>query len=131
MTNETPRGTAREALDRIPAAERARTFQEPWEAQAFAITLALHQRGVFTWNEWATALGKEIKAAQARGDPDTGSTYYLHWLNAIERLVEHKGLTNAATLQRYREAWDRAADRTPHGDPIVLAPEDFAGGSSP
>jgi hypothetical protein len=24
-----------------------------------------------------------------------------------------------------RDAWDRAADRTPHGAPITLQPEDF------
>ena len=30
-------------------------FREPWEAQAFAMTLVLHERGVFTWKEWAAA----------------------------------------------------------------------------
>ena len=30
-----------------------------------------------------------------------------------------------ATLARYRDAWDHAADRTPHGTPIELEPEDF------
>ena len=113
------------ALNAIPASERSPTFNEPWEAQAFAITLALHRRGLFTWDEWASTLGSEIKAAQARGDPDTGETYYHHWLAAIERLVREKGLTDETTLERYREAWDRAADRTPHGDPIVLSPADF------
>lgn len=114
------------ALNAIPAAERAPTFNEPWQAQAFAITLALHRRGLFTWDEWAATLGSEINAAQARGDPDTGSTYYQHWLAAIERIVREKGVTDAATLQRYRDAWDRAADRTPHGEAIVLTAEDFA-----
>jgi nitrile hydratase accessory protein len=47
-------------------------FREPWEAQAFALVLSLHERGVFSWTEWATALGDEIKNAQAAGDPDTG-----------------------------------------------------------
>jgi len=112
-------------LSAIPAEARTPTFNEPWEAQAFALTLALHRRGVFTWNEWADTLGSEIKAAQARGDPDTGSTYYLHWLAAIERIVREKGLTDEPTLARYRDAWDRAADRTPHGEPIELRPEDL------
>ena len=64
--------------------------------------------------------------AQAAGDPDTGETYYRHWLNALERIVAEKGVTDARTLGRYRDAWDRAADRTPHGVPIELKPEDFA-----
>jgi len=113
------------ALSAIPASERAPTFNEPWEAQAFAITLALHRRGLFTWDEWANTLGREIKDAQAKGDPDSGETYYRHWLAAIERIVREKGLTDEATLARYREAWDRAADRTPHGEPIVLVPADL------
>lgn len=118
-------GPIRGILDAIPAGDRTPTFSEPWEAQAFAITLALHRRGVFTWDEWANTLGGEIKAAQARGDPDTGSTYYRHWLAAIERIVREKGLTDETTLARYRDAWDRAADRTPHGEPIVLTPADL------
>jgi len=70
-------------------------FREPWEAQAFAMALALHERGLFTWPEWAATLGEEIKRAQAAGDPDTGETYYRHWLNTLERLVASKGVTTA------------------------------------
>jgi hypothetical protein len=68
----------------------------------------------------------KIKRAQAAGDPDTGETYYRHWLNALERIVAEKGVTDPPTLARYRDAWDRVADRTPHGTPIELRPEDFA-----
>jgi nitrile hydratase accessory protein len=67
-------------------------FREPWEAQAFAMTLALYDRGLFTWPEWAAILGDEIKKAQAAGDPDTGETYYRHWLAALERIVAEKGV---------------------------------------
>jgi len=100
-------------------------FREPWEAEAFAMAVALHERGLFAWNEWTAALADEIKRAQAEGDPDTGETYYRHWLAALERMVAEKGITDAASLARYRDAWDRAADRTPHGAPILLQPEDF------
>ena len=109
----------------IPRDDDGPVFREPWEAQAFAMALALHERGLFTWSEWAATLADEIKRAQAAGDPDTGETYYRHWLNALERLVAEKGVTDADTLHRYRDAWDHAADRTPHGKPIELTPEDF------
>ena len=102
-------------------------FREPWEAQAFAMTLALYRRGLFTWPEWAAALAAEIKRAQTAGDPDTGDTYYRHWLAALERLATEKGAADPASLVRYRDAWDRAARRTPHGTPIELRPEDFPG----
>ena len=90
------------------------------------MALALQERGLFTWAEWAETLGAEIKRAQAAGDPDTGETYYRHWLAALERLVAEKGVATRDTLARTRDAWDHAAERTPHGEPIELTPEDFA-----
>src|SRR6202041_110198 len=93
-------------------------FREPWEAQAFALAVTLRERGVFSAAEWAAALGDEIMRAQAAGDPDTGETYYRHWLAALERLVAAKGLADAGTLARTRDAWQRACARTPHGSPI-------------
>ena len=116
---------AREAIPSIPCDAEGPVFREPWEAQAFAMAVSLQARGLFTWPEWAQVLGEEIKRAQAAGDPDTGETYYHHWLAALERLVAEKGVTDEVTLARYRNAWDHAADRTPHGVPIELRPEDF------
>jgi nitrile hydratase accessory protein len=118
---------AREAVPSIPSDAEGPVFREPWEAQAFAMALALHDKGLFTWPEWAATLAEEIKRAQAAGDPDTGETYYHHWLAALERLVAAKGVTTRDTLARYHDAWDHAADRTPHGQPIELHPEDFPG----
>ncbi len=110
----------------IPCDAEGPVFREPWEAQAFAMALALHARGVFAWTEWAATLSDEIKRAQAAGDPDTGETYYRHWLKTLERLVAEKGVADATTLARYYDAWDHAAGRTAHGAPIELRPEDFA-----
>ena len=113
------------ALPDIPRDDEGPVFREPWEAQAFAMALALHERGLFTWTEWAATLAVEIKRAQAAGDPDTGETYYRHWLATLERLIAEKGVTTPDTLHRYRDAWDHAADRTPHGTPIELKADDF------
>jgi len=109
----------------IPRDEGGPVFREPWEAQAFALAVALNERRLFTWSEWAAALGEEIKRAQAAGDPDLGNTYYRHWLAALESILGQKGIASAAILERYRDAWDHAADRTPHGSPIELRQEDF------
>ena len=109
----------------VPADADGPVFREPWEAQAFAMAVALHERGLFTWPEWSSALAAEIERAQAAGDPDTGETYYRHWLAALERLVAEKGVTDRAALERCADAWGRAADRTPHGTPIELRPDDF------
>ena len=124
--NTAAAGRALDAVPSIPCDAEGPVFREPWEAQAFAMALHLYDRGLFQWPEWAVILGDEIKKAQAAGDPDTGETYYRHWLNALERIVAEKGATDARTLARYRDAWDHAADRTPHGTAIELRPEDFS-----
>ena len=118
-------------LPGIPRDQDGPVFREPWEAQAFAMAVLLHGRGVFTWVEWAAALATEIKRAQAAGDADAGDTYYRHWLATLEQLVAEKGVTTLHALNRYRAAWDHAADRTPHGRPIHLAADDFAGEDLP
>ena len=128
--SETGTDIARQALDAvagIPRDDEGPVFRAPWEAQAFAMTLRLYQQGLFTWPEWADTLTAEIKRAQAAGDPDTGDTYYQHWLAALERIVSEKGVTDDATLGRYQDAWRRAADRTPHGESILLDPADIEG----
>lgn len=107
-----------------PAAGPDTVFAEPWQAHAFAITVQLHARGLFSWPEWAQALSAELKAAQARGEPDDGTRYYDHWLNALEQLIVARGAGTAAQIHALEHAWADAAARTPHGEPIVLAEVD-------
>lgn len=108
-----------------PDAGGGPVFAEPWEAQAFAMVLSLHEQGLFTWPEWAQMLAATIEASHAQGDPDLGDTYYRHWLAALEAMLVAKGVASAFELSRLRDAWDRAADRTPHGSPIELRADDF------
>jgi nitrile hydratase accessory protein len=88
-------------------------FDEPWQAQAFALTLALHARGAFAWSEWANALAEAIAAR-----PD--APYYEAWLTALEALVSAKGLSDGAELTTRKDAWTRAYLSTPHGQPVEL-----------
>ena len=113
-----------------PRDESGPVFREPWEAQAFAMTLALHERGLFSWGDWAQALAAQIAAAQAAGDADLGDTYYRHWLAALESLIAAKGISSIGELARYQRGWLRAAERTPHGIPIDLRPEDLGAEAS-
>lgn len=96
-------------------------FDQPWQAQAFAMTLALHDQGVFTWDQWAQTLSATIKASQIAGDPDTGQTYYHHWLSALEKMALTADVISAAQLEVRQGAWRDAAARTPHGQPIELS----------
>jgi nitrile hydratase accessory protein len=113
-------------LPGMPQADGEAVFAEPWQAQAFAMALALHQRGLFSWAEWAAALSRQIAAAQAAGDADRADTYYRHWLAALESLVAAKGASSHDELAHYRDAWQHAAARTPHGQAIELQAGDFA-----
>ena len=88
-------------------------FNEPWQAQAFAMVVKLHEQGAFTWSEWAETLGAEIKSSDA--------PYYEHWLSALEKIVEAKGLMSHSERLNRVDAWDRAAHATPHGQPIELS----------
>jgi nitrile hydratase accessory protein len=113
------------ALPDLPRDGDEPVFAEPWQAQAFAMALALHHKGLFSWPEWADTLARQIQAAQARGDADLGDTYYHHWLAALEAIVAAKGASSSDELERYRQAWDHAAERTPHGAPVELQTQDF------
>ena len=101
------------ALPDIPLRDGEPVFAEPWQAQAFALTLSLHQKGVFSWSEWADALSAEIHGDEQR-------SYYRHWLAALEKLVGEKGIATADMITRRESEWHEAAARTPHGQPIEL-----------
>src|SRR4030081_3856313 len=102
------------ALPRLPRDDGGPVFAEPWQAQAFALTVKLSEQGHFTWKEWAA----ELKVAADRGEPDDGSHYYDHWLAALERVLTTKGLTDSAALLARKEAWADAYRHTPHGKPV-------------
>lgn len=92
-----------------------RPFDAPWQAQAFAMTVALYERGVFTWPEWTAALSEALT-----GDEDDGAGYYTCWLAALESLLDRKVGTTGSQRATLARAWERAAEATPHGQPIRL-----------
>ena len=93
-------------------------FAEPWHAEAFALTVHLFDRGLFTWSEWAEALTAEVHRPHRATD---GHDYYDCWVEALSGLLESKGIADAATLLGLQQSWQRAAEATPHGHPIELA----------
>lgn len=110
------------ALPAIPRDDDGPVFRAPWEAQAFAMAVRLHEGGHFTWREWAQRLAGEIAAARDRGEADDGSRYYHYWLATLQSLVAEKGLVAPGELAHREDEWVEAAKNTPHGQPIVLKP---------
>ena len=92
-------------------------FREPWEAHAFAMAVRLHEQGLFTWPEWAAVLAEEIARAQSAGDPDTGDSYYHHWLAALERPRDY---VRWMLIEGVAEGGDMLAERA-RREPAFLA----------
>lgn len=99
------------------SAEGDPVFAEPWQAEAFALTVHLFDRGLFTWAEWADALSVEVKRP---GRDAFGADYYDCWVEALSGLIESKGVADAPTILGLQQSWQRAAEATPHGKPIEL-----------
>lgn len=111
--------TALAAIAPIPRDAGGPVFAEPWQAQAFALTLQLQATGLFTWEEWAQALGAEIRDHLAEGGCTDGSDYYERWCEALEHLVVAKGASSHTIIDETSASWIRAAEATPHGMPIL------------
>jgi nitrile hydratase accessory protein len=90
-------------------------FSAPWQAQAFGLALKLHEAGVFTWKEWADTLAQVIREAQAGGDPDLGDTYYVHWVNAVERLLIQRRVTDGAAIAALARQIEEEAEHLREG----------------
>jgi nitrile hydratase accessory protein len=103
----------------IPRDAGGPVFAEPWQAQAFALTLQLHSAGLFTWAEWAEALGSEIREHLQHGGCTDGSDYYERWCEALEHIVVAKGASSHKVIDETSASWIRAAEATPHGMPIL------------
>ncbi|HEY5796843.1 MAG TPA: nitrile hydratase accessory protein [Bosea sp. (in: a-proteobacteria)] len=111
----------------IPRDADGPVFAEPWQAMVFALVVELQNRGVFTADEWAQALGAEIREAIANGGCRDGSDYYERWCEALEHLLIAKGLTSHDGVDALAASWARAAEATPHGKPILIENDPLRG----
>jgi nitrile hydratase accessory protein len=96
---------------RLPPEADEPVFAKPWQATAFALTVALHERGAFSWAEWAAALGDEVRS----GDP-----YYDCWMRALQMLQPAMGVAEPRYVDELGAGWHGAPPPTPHGKPILL-----------
>ena len=100
--------------------EEGPQFNEPWQAQVFALAVSLSEAGLFSWQEWTDELSFTILKAQELGDPDLGSTYYQHWLKTLERMLTSKEVLDQTSILQRMKIWEEAYLRTPHGQPIKI-----------
>ena len=103
--------------DAAPGAEDGPAFEEPWQAEAFALTVHLHATGAFTWREWAESLSEALLTLDRQ---TTASEYYTAWVTALEHLTAAKGLADQGAVDLRKTAWRQAYLATPHGQPVIL-----------
>ncbi|MGH7365849.1 MAG: nitrile hydratase accessory protein [Candidatus Rokuibacteriota bacterium] len=104
-----PSGMTAEGLaltvDRLVAVMEGRTalprkngelvFEEPWQGRVFGMAVALHERGLYDWEEFRQALIAHVAAAEARGG---AFVYYEIWLQTFEDLLSRKDLVTGTEL---------------------------------
>jgi nitrile hydratase accessory protein len=111
--------TALAGVGSIPRDADGPVFPAPWAGRAFALAVALNERGVFTWPEWSEALGRKV-AATTKADTTDPEAYWRAWLGALEEMLAAKDVARSGELANLQEAWRQAAETTPHGQPIEL-----------
>lgn len=105
----------------LPLHEPNRSFDHPWQAQAFAMIVEMHKGGMFTWPEWVEMFSTVIKANPAREGETSNDTYYRQWMIALEKMVGRVAKIATEAVDERVGEWRQAYLNTPHGQPIVLS----------
>jgi nitrile hydratase accessory protein len=80
----------------LPRRNGELVFEEPWQGRVFGMAVALHEQGLFAWEEFRQELIASISAIEATGGP---FDYYEAWLGAFERLLATRGLVGAGQIE--------------------------------
>lgn len=94
------------------------SFDEPWQAEVFALTTYLNETGMFTWGQWGERFG--VALANAGVPIEGGRDYYLIWLETLMTLLIDLGHATTAEVEMMKTQWITAYEQTPHGQPVVL-----------
>ena len=105
----------------LPMDDDGPVFDEPWQAQAFALVIKLFEAGHFTWNEWVDYLSAEIAAGEDSDSADHSTVYFQQWLGALEKIIAAKGLSSAEELASRKSDWKAADRQRAFGKPLELA----------
>lgn len=95
-------------------------FEEPWQAQAFSMLVALNKAGHFPWKDWVRLFSRIIKSAPALRGETANDAYYRQWASALEEMVISLGVVAKDEIANREQEWRRAYLNTPHGLPVHL-----------
>ena len=80
-----------------------------------------HEAGCFEWPEFSQELGAQLARKAPATSPASNASYYEAWLRTLENILHKKNHIHESQLEKRQQAWRRAAESTPHGEPIELA----------
>ena len=106
--------------DHYSREEIYKQFDEPWQAEVFAVTVHLSEQNLFSWAEWTDAIGEQIKKVNLIRPIDGSNDYYNLWLQALIELISTKGITDADAILDVQNRWADAYRNTPHGKTVKL-----------
>jgi nitrile hydratase accessory protein len=90
-------------------------FAEPWQARAFALTLALSERGMFSLRDFRAALIARITSFEKSQCIAGTADYYTRWIEALEDLLSQRSMLPADRLSHLeRDVVDDAESRKVH-----------------
>ena len=108
-------------------------FVKPWHGGLFALTLACHEAGCFTWPEFSEALGAALAArtdahhlidggvtSQDNTDEDAEDQYYSCWFEALTSLLASQNFVTLCQLDEMKIQLEQAYLSTPHGQPVIV-----------
>jgi nitrile hydratase accessory protein len=95
--------------------DEERAFAEPWQARAFALALALSERGMFSLRDFqATLIGRITSFEKSQSIAGTAD-YYTRWIEALEELLAQKDMLPSHRLSLLeRNVAEDAASRKVH-----------------
>ncbi|MEJ2867818.1 nitrile hydratase accessory protein [Actinomycetospora sp. OC33-EN08] len=112
--------------DRIPRHDGEVAFDQAWEIRAFAMTVALHEKLGFPWEEFQSELITAIKRWESEQSDLERWSYYERWLAALEELAQAKGWVSGEELEtRTQEILDLPPTTDHHHavrDPVAVVP---------
>lgn len=80
----------------VPRRNGELVFEEPWQGRAFGMAVALHEAGLFAWEEFRQALIPRLAEPQAPGEE---LPYYEAWLGALEHVLGTRELVAPDDLE--------------------------------
>ncbi len=90
-------------------------FAEPWQARAFALALALSERGLFSLRDFQAALIGRIVSFEESECMAGTADYYTRWIEALEDLLGQKCMLPSGRLSLLeQDVLDDAASRKVH-----------------